>query len=60
MTRNEGLNNTTHNPLQPSDLGAEDEGNLEWVVDERDEYLLWPQDQMQIWAGNYYLLSFLQ
>lgn len=38
MTRNEGLNNDTHNPLQPSDLGAEDEENLEWVVDERDEY----------------------
>lgn len=47
MTMDESINNATHNLLRPSDSGAEDEGNLEWIMAERDECSFWLQDQLQ-------------
>lgn len=38
VIKDEGLNNVIYNLLKLLDLWFEDKGNLEWIVEERDEY----------------------
>lgn len=38
VTKDDTLDNVNSNLLKPSDLGAGDEWNLKWIVEEGDEY----------------------
>lgn len=54
LLRNEGVSHTTDIPPRPTEVGDSCYWNSEWIVEERDECHLWPQDQLQ-WCGSYHV-----